>query len=419
MRVEIKRLSPDGFGETEVGEKKILVPFTVPGDIVDIRKWHREKRKLVAHDYEIVETSSSRIKPKCGYFGICGGCLLQHLPYKEQIGFKEQKLFELLQIQVDVIPSPKIYGYRNRVDIAITTRGIGFRKRGTWWNVVDIEKCDVFGSKSKKALKSLRELIEDYKLAVWDLKKNTGFLRYIVLREGKFTEELMINLVTSEGELPERIFEYFDFATSLYWSVNDTKSDVSYGEPRNFWGEEFIREKLDDVTYFIHPNSFFQTNSYQAVNLVKKVSEFVEGERVLDLYSGVGTFGVYLAKRGFQVEGIEVNPFAVEMANKNVRINNVNAEFRVGVDKDVRNLGVYDTVIVDPPRAGLHPKLIKKLLRDLPETLVYVSCNPKTFSENLEKLKESYLIEQIVGLDMFPHTPHVEIIAKLNLKSKI
>lgn len=359
--------------------------------------------------------SPIRTEPKCPYFGKCGGCVLQHLPYSEQIKFKAEKLENLLGYAVDVIPSPKIYGHRNRIDVVISTEGIGFRRRGTWWDVVDIEKCIVFGEKSGRALKSLREFIEDFKLQPWNLRKSEGFMRYIVMREGKFTGELMINLVTYEGSLPDEVQEYFSFADSIYWSVNSSKSDVSYGEPRKFWNREFIKERLDDVVYLIHPNSFFQTNSYQAVNLVKKVAEFAEGKKVLDLYSGVGTFGIYLAKKGFEVEGIEINPFAVEMARKNAEINNVDAKFYVGEDKSVGNLGKYDTIVVDPPRAGLHPKLIRKMLKDAPEIIVYVSCNPKTLAKNLEELKSIYKVEEIIGLDMFPHTPHVEVVTKLKL----
>ncbi|WP_324735099.1 23S rRNA (uracil(1939)-C(5))-methyltransferase RlmD [Thermococcus sp. SY098] len=415
MRGEIKKLSEEGFGIIKAGKKKIYVPFTAVGDIVEIKKWHREKKKLVAHEYEIIMPSPIRTEPKCPYFGKCGGCMLQHLPYDEQIKFKAEKLENLFGYAVDVIPSPKIYGHRNRIDVVISTEGIGFRRRGTWWDVVDIEECIVFGEKSGRALKSLREFIEDFKLQPWDLRKSEGFMRYIVMREGKFTGELMINLVTYEGSLPDEVQEYFSFADSIYWSVNSSKSDVSYGEPRKFWNKEFIKERLDDVVYLIHPNSFFQTNSYQAVNLVKKVAEFAEGRRVLDLYSGVGTFGIYLAKKGFEVEGIEINPFAVEMARKNAEINSANATFYVGEDRNVENLGKYDTVVVDPPRAGLHPKLIRKMLKDAPETIVYVSCNPKTLAKNLEELKSIYKVEEIIGLDMFPHTSHVEVVTKLKL----
>ena len=416
MRGVVKELDLDGLGVVVLERKKVHVPFTAPGDVVEVKRWRKKKKLLIATDFEVVEPSQVRVRPECPHFGICGGCLLQHLPYGKQLEFKSRKLSKILGLDVEIIPSPVIYGHRNRIDVVISTEGIGFRRRGSWWNVVDIEWCPVFGESSRRVLRSLREFIEDFGPSLYEIRKNEGFLRYIVIREGKFTGELMVNLVTSEGSLPEEFPQYFDYATSIYWSVNRTLSDVSYGEIERFWGSEFIRERLDDVTYLIHPNSFFQTNSYGAVNLVKKVSELVEGERILDLYSGVGTFGIHLAKRGFTVEGIEANPFAVEMARRNADLNNVEATFMVGEDRDVENLSKYDTVIVDPPRAGLHPKLIRKILRDKPQSIVYVSCNPKTLRENLEALSEGYEVEEVVGLDMFPHTPHVETVVKLKLK---
>ncbi|NJE76535.1 23S rRNA (uracil(1939)-C(5))-methyltransferase RlmD [Thermococcus sp. ES12] len=416
MRGVVEGLDMEGLGVVRLGKREIHVPFTAPGDVVEVRRWRRRKRRLIATDFDVVEPSSNRTEPGCPYFGTCGGCLLQHLPYREQVRFKSDKLREILGFDVEVIPSPKIYGHRNRIDVVVSTAGIGFRRRGTWWDAVDIEWCPVFGESSRRVLKSLREFIEDHTPTLYEIRKNKGFLRYIVIREGKFTGELMINLVTSEGKLPEDFPEYFDYADSIYWSVNRTPSDVSYGDVERFWKGEFIRERLDDVTYLIHPNSFFQTNSYQAVNLVRKVAGLVDGERILDLYSGVGTFGIYLAKRGFSVEGIEANPFAVEMANRNAELNGVEATFRVGEDRDVENLSKYETVIVDPPRAGLHPKLIKKILKDKPQSIVYVSCNPKTLRDNLDALSEGYAVETVVGLDMFPHTPHVETVVKLKLK---
>ncbi|WP_297499744.1 23S rRNA (uracil(1939)-C(5))-methyltransferase RlmD [Thermococcus sp.] len=413
MRGVIERLNDEGLGVLRAGKKEILVPHAAPGDEVEILKTRRKKRKVIALEFRVIKPSSLRTEPPCPYFGRCGGCLLQHIPYEEQVHWKAGKLSRHLGQNVEVMPSPKIFGHRNRIDVVISTSGIGFRRYGTWWEAVDITICPVFGEASSKVLKSLREFIEDFKLSEYDIKKNEGFLRYVVIREGKFTGELMVNLVTKEGKLPEEFPDYFPYATSVYWSVNRTESDVSYGDVERFWGQEFIREKLGDVVYLIHPNSFFQTNSYQAVNLVKKVAELVDGERVLDLYSGVGTFGVYLAKEGLEVEGVEINPFAVEMAKKNARLNNVNVAFRVGRDRNVGNLSNYDTVIVDPPRAGLHPKLIQKILKDTPETLIYVSCNPKTLAQDISALAGRYRLEFALGLDMFPHTPHVEAITLL------
>ncbi|AFK22717.1 23S rRNA (uracil(1939)-C(5))-methyltransferase RlmD [Pyrococcus sp. ST04] len=404
--VTIKKLNDDGFGV--VG--RVLVPFSAPGDEVLIENVDKRKKTRIATKWKLLRSSPIRVGARCKVFGKCGGCTLQHLDYSYQITFKEEKLEKILGISVKVIPSPRIFGHRNRIDLAVTVEGIGFRERGKWWKVVDIDECPVFGKTSKKAIKRLREFIEEENISVWNIRQDSGFMRYMVLREGKFTGEVMVNLVTKEGTLPNPQ-GYFDFATSIYWSINRSKSDVSYGDVERFWGKEYIMEELDGVKYLIHPNSFFQTNSYQAVNLVKFVASYVEGDRILDMYAGVGTFGIYIAKKGAKVTGFDSNEFAIEMARKNSALNNVDAEFFVGTDRDVEISG-YDTVIVDPPRAGLHPKLIKRLNERGPEYIVYVSCNPKTFHQNIVELN-NYRIEEIIGLDMFPHTPHVELVAKL------
>lgn len=412
MKRRIERLSHEGFGEVRTNNKIILLPFSAAGDEVEIKKYGRRGRKLIATEYSVVRPSPVRIKPRCKYFGTCGGCMFQHLPYEEQVKFKKQQLAGIAGLDVEVIKSPKTYGYRNRIDIAVSTQGIGFRKSGSWHEVVDIDACKIFGGKSKKALKTLREFMKDFELKPWDFKKGEGFLRYMVLREGKFTDKLMVNLVTTKGEMPE-VENYFDFANSIYWSINNTKSDVSFGEIERYWKKAFIQERLNDITYLIHPNSFFQTNPYQAAKLIKEVAKLVDGSCVLDLYCGIGSFSLYLAKKGFEVEGRDINGFSIEIARQNAKINEVEANFAVGKDKDVKNLSRHDTVIVDPPRQGLHPKLIKRLLKETPKTLIYVSCNPKTLAENLERLKEKYKVEEALALDMFPHTPHVEVVAKL------
>ena len=296
-----ERLNADGLGVVQAERREILVPFSLPGERVRVEKTRRKKKKRIADEFEFIELSPTRKKPECPYFGRCGGCLLQHMHYMDQLEFKRVKLKNILGEDVEIIPSPKIFRHRNRIDIVISTRGVGFRRYGTWWDVVDIEECRVFGPSSRRVLTSLREFIKDHELSLYEIGKNEGFLRYIVIREGKFTGELMVNLVTGPGRLPEDFPEYFDYADSVYWSVNRTKSDVSYGEIQAFWRSGFIREELGGTVYLIHPNSFFQTNSYQAVNLLTRVADNVDGEKILDLYSGVGTFGVYLAKRGFNV----------------------------------------------------------------------------------------------------------------------
>ena len=352
---------------------------------------------------------------RCKYFGKCGGCTLQHLPYDEQIELKKEKLKELFG-SIEIIPSPKIYEYRNRIDVAITNKGIGFREKNKWWKIVNIDECKLFGRRSKLVLEKLKEFIRDFKLEPFNLRKSKGFLRYIVLREGKFTGELMINLVTYKGKLPEEIKNYFDFANSLYWSINETKSDISYGKPEKFWGKEYIEEKLNGIRYLIHPNIFFQTNSYQTQKLIKIVEKFSEGSKVLDLYCGIGTFSIYLAKKGFETAGSDINQLSIEIAKKNAEINSANVKFCICSDRKIDNLK-YDTIIIDPPRQGLHPKLIKKILKERPKNIVYVSCNPKSLKDNVEKLSEIYRIENIIALDMFPQTMHIETVMNLKLRN--
>ena len=400
-------MDDDGIGVAG----RFRVPYTLPGDVIEPIRTFRKKRFVYVPEFRLISSSPSRIPPKCPHYGVCGGCRLQHMDYPDQIRFKEEKLERLLGFSVDVLPSPKIFGHRNRIDVVITPNGIGFRQFGSWWRVFDLSDCLVFGPRAGKTISALREFMADYRLQPYDLKTHQGFLRYIVLREGKNTGEFMVNLVTTEGTLPDPT-PYFS-ADSIYHSVNSTLSDVSYGDPVRFWDKEYITERLNDVLYLIHPNSFFQTNTYQAEHLVSLVADYVDGSNILDLYSGVGTFSIYLAKRGFTVSGIEINPFSVELARKNAELNNVSADFVVGRDSDVSDFSAYDTLILDPPRAGLHPKLANRLTDSGPDTIVYVSCNPKTYKRDLDVLFSSYSLESIRGLDMFPHTPHVELVSLL------
>jgi 23S rRNA (uracil-5-)-methyltransferase RumA len=404
---EIVKLSPIGLGRTE---DFIHVPYTAIGDKVDIKRWSKKKGTRYAMKYELVEESSSRIKPVCPYFGTCGGCLFQHLSYDDQLHFKKEQLASLSSFisedAVEVIPCPVQYEHKNRMDFVITPDGIGFRERGKWWKVVDVSSCVVMGEGAKKALASLRRFMKEKELAGHDLRSHKGFLRYMVVREGKNTGETMIVLLTDEGELPDPT-SYFD-VESIYWCMNTTLSDDSRGEPVKHWGEEYLKEEIHGVTYLIHPNSFFQTNTAQAEKLISTVCECVSGESVLDFYCGVGTFALALAKDGKKVCGVEQNAFAIEMARKTAEYNKLDAVFSVGDDKEPGILEGYDTVIVDPPRCGLHKNMIRALLRDKPSCVVYVSCNPTSLEKDLRELSSLYTVEKIVGVDMFPQTAHVD-----------
>lgn len=411
----VKEISHDGLGVLITGNRQIHVPFAYPGDVVRVSSKKRRFGRLIAREFEILEPSPLRQTPRCPHFGRCGGCLWQGMKYKEQLRFKAELFERITGISAPVKGSPQIWGFRNVSNFIVTTEGVGLKEYGDPLGVVELSECPVFSKGTSEYLRALRAFLSETGLEPWDLKRKAGEVHYLQVREGKFTGELMVNLVAHtkpSKEVAEVFRDYFSFADSLYWSLKTDERDDPRGEPEIMGGEPFIRERIGDVAYLIHPNSFFQTNSYALGLLLTAVEGFTDGERVLDLYSGVGTFGVWLAKRGFEVNGVELNPFAVEMARKNVELNGVNARFRVDRAEETP-IGDYDTVIVDPPRKGLR-EAAELLVKSGVERVVYVSCNPRAFRLDYENhLEKAYRINDAILVDMFPHTPHVEAVMLL------
>jgi len=414
MKLKIEKLADNGFGVGFLNKKEIFVPYTLPGEEIFVEKIQKKKKKFFALEFQFVNQSVKRVKPRCPYFGKCGGCLFQHLSYKDQVKFKREKLKNLFQRKIKVLPSPKQFAYRGKIDIVVSSQGIGFRQRGFWNRVIEINECPLFGDNAKKSLSELRKLIREQKISLYDLESHKGLIRYLVLREGKFTGQLMVNLVAKREIEKEKLTKYFNFAQSFYLSLNPGLSDVSFGEPLYHFKDEFIQEKILGVTYFIHPNTFFQSNPYQLKNLLKLVAKFVKGKKILDLYCGVGTFAIFLAKKCYLVDALELSPSSAKMAKLNAMINNVYVKFQEGNAEEINSLN-YDTIIVDPPRPGLGPKIIKKLNRSKIQRLIYISCNPYSLAQNISQL-ENFSLKKIIGIDMFPQTPEVETIAVLDRK---
>ena len=415
MEGRISHLSEYGLGVLHAGSKTYYLPFAYPGDVVRVKSARRRFGRLIAEDFELLEPSPLRTFPRCRHFGKCGGCLWQGLNYKAQLELKAELFERVTGISAPIRGSPRIWGFRNVSNFIVTTKGIGLKEYGKPLGVVNLSECPLFSKRTPEYLRALRDFLAETGLRPWSLKRKTGDVHYLQVREGKFTGEVMVNLIAHRRpseETAEAFGDYFSFADSLYWSLKTDGRDDPRGEPKLIAGSPFIRERVADVTYLIHPNSFFQTNSYALELLLRAVEGFTDGERVLDLYSGVGTFGVYLAKRGFTVEGVEINPFAVEMAKENAEINGVNAKFRVGKAEETP-IGDYDTVIVDPPRRGLK-EAGELLVGSGVERIIYVSCNPKAFKLDYENhLRKAYRIENAVLVDMFPHTAHVEAVILL------
>jgi len=347
----------------------------------------------------------------CPYFGKCGGCAFQDIDYPEQVRKKEEFLNSLFGFDIPVEPSDSPFHYRNRMDFVCAFGKIGLRKKGDFKTVIDINECLIFSEKGNKALKNVRESVLN-KLEFYDFIHHRGYLRYVVIRTG---EQTMVNFVTkNENPEIESVIESID-AESIWWTVNKTMSDTSYGEKHKYWGLKYITHKIGKYSFYIGPTSFFQTNSVDIIKPYKMIKEFVEGV-TLDLYSGVGTIGIFVSERAEEVVCIEKDPEAVELSKKNIEMNQTENVSAIKGDLKtilLSNFESVDTVIVDPPRPGLGKKVVKKILLLRPKRIIYMSCNPKTQKQDIELMK-GYEIEEMQGFDLFPQTPHVETVAVLS-----
>ena len=364
---------------------------------------------------------------RCRYFGVCGGCQLQDMPYGEQVEWKVRQVSELFGREPDEVhESPKTFYYRNRMDFAVGPGWVvGLKERGKWWSYVDLHECLLMSPEADELKNLFREFIKSRRLQPWDTKRHVGFVRYIVIREGKFTGERMVTVVTyrSEEDHSQTFLDFLQEASdrgievsTLYWGINPTVADVSMSKELHLLhGEPYLRERLLGNTYLISPNAFFQSNSYTAEILLDRAVSLLEadGGTVYDLYSGVGTFSVEVAKRTFAV-CVESDPEAISLLRENMRLNGVSSYKAINARVEDLSLIEADAALIDPPRAGMHPRAVRALLRSKPKRVVYVSCNPKTQKRDVKPLlKAGYKLTYLVFVDQFPQTVHIETIALL------
>ena len=386
------------------------------------------------------------MKVLCPDKEVCGSCGWSHIPYEKQLTQKLSDINGSLALKElpftcdQILPSPRTSHYRNRMDFVIDFEGrVGLRQKGKWWKVIDDHCCFISDQKIEEIFKIGVTWAKQCGLAWYDRKAHTGLLRYLVIRATSIGETL-INVVTSvpssedEAKLAhEKITELarITSATTVLWAKNSTQSDVSFGDQLDIViGEGVIKEEIAGYQYLISPQAFFQTNSYAAPLLMNAVVEYagdVANKKVLDLYCGSGFFTMPLAKVAGSTVGVELEPLAIMDARQNAELNRVSVQFfDEAVEKKIDtgspepqfDWGTLDAdvVIVDPPRSGMHDKAFKKLCEVKPERLVYVSCNYKHFAREMQTLKDIYNLEAIKAIDMFPHTPHVELVACLTRK---
>lgn len=415
-----------GRGILHADGKEILVRFTAPGDTVGATIARRESGKLLARLDDVVSPSPHRITPRCPYVGRCGGCPLQFIDYPAQLTHKRDSVNRALSGvagPIDaVLPSPEIFYFRNRMDYVVGPEGeLGLKEPGRWDRVLDLDECFLLSEEAVEVMKRFRVFMRDHKLAPWDNRRHTGFVRYLVIREGKYTGERMVIAVTAEGTFPgeDLVRRLSPLATTVYWGVNPKITDISISEQLTLLhGKPHLEEKLGDFRFKIHPNVFFQTNSGGAAKLVEIVREYAAAgptETIFDLYCGVGTFAISLAGLAKEVHGVELDAEAIALAKENAAMNWItNASFRAEpAEKSALLTRTFDLVIVDPPRSGLHPKVRETLLQTLPARIIYVSCNPAALARDIIVLKRSYQVQNIRAVDLFPHTPHVETVVHL------
>ena len=451
LELKIEKLIFGGRGLGWVNGLAMFVERAVPGDEVRVRVFKKKKNHAEARLVELITPSPFRVKPPCRYCAFCGGCTWQFLDYERQLYFKREHIVESLEhigqltnIRVHpVTPSRKIFGYRNKMEFSFSDRrwllpeelskkdipkdfALGLHVPGTFDKVLDTETCLLLPDTGNKILSDVRAYVKESGIRPYGLKSHVGFWRFLMLRHAASPDTWMVNVITSEEQrswvqpLADLLYQEHENVTSVVNNINTRKAGIAVGQ----WeillsGEPFISEKIAEFEFEVSANSFFQTNTAGASLLyetMKGYAGLTGKETVVDLYSGTGTIPIFLAGSARKVVGIEISEGAVRDAEKNCRKNHVrNCRF---ICKDIKE-GLKDVtdrpdvIVIDPPRAGL-PRDVTKMVRSLsPRRIVYLSCNPATLARDLALLKEDYLIVEIQPIDMFPHTYHIESVAKL------
>lgn len=452
----IENLSGEGKTVARYEGMVFFVEHAVPGDIVRARVWKVQKKFIEARAVEIITPSTMREEPKCKHFGVCGGCKWQNLSYESQLKFKHQLVTDAFKRiggfqQPEVLPvlgCDEPYYYRNKMEFTFSnfrwlTREemegtdeqppgvyLGLHVPQRWDKVVDLEECWLQSELSHAILNTIREVARGWNLHVYSTETQEGYLRHLVIREARNTGELMINLVTStdwpEGmeNLTKLLLKHFPSITTIVNNITSRKSMVALGESEKvYFGPGFITENIGKYSFRISANSFFQTNTTQAERLYATAKLFADlkpTDVVYDLYSGTGTIAIYVSDGAERVVGIETVESAITDAERNAKMNHIaNCYFLKGDLKDrltkdrdwMKDHPGPDVVITDPPRSGMHAKVIEQLISLSPRRIVYVSCNPSTQARDAALLvKGGYILKQIQPVDMFPHTDHIEAV---------
>jgi 23S rRNA (uracil1939-C5)-methyltransferase len=465
--ITITDFAAEGKALARVDDMVVFVPWAVPGDVCDLQV-RRKKHSFMEAEIACLHTPSPlRIKPFCQHFGVCGGCKWQQLPYEEQLKMKQQQVYDqLTRIGKVALPefrpilgSVKTREYRNKLDFGCANKrwltseelkdeqiekdvpAIGFHITGAFDKILPIEKCWLMDDVQNQIRNEICNYAIRKNISFFDLRQQVGLLRDVIIRNSN-TGELMVIVqfhYDEEGdeqkaqELLQHVADTFPQITSLMY-LNNQKCNDTIGDQEilTFKGNDHIYETMEELRFKVGPKSFYQTNTEQAYHLYCVAREFAfgspltlegqgEAPLVYDLYTGTGTIANFVAKKARKVIGIEYVPEAIEDAKVNSQENHIdNTLFFAGDMKDIltddfiAEHGRPDVIITDPPRAGMHPDVVKTILKAAPQRIVYVSCNPATQARDLQELDSDYQVVAVQPVDMFPHTPHVENVVLLN-----
>ncbi len=463
-QLEVLDYAAEGKSLAKLDGKVIFIEGAVPGDVVDVMLSKNKSDWAEGRVIKIHSFSIDRVNPFCAHFGVCGGCQWQMLPYEKQLFYKQKQVNDNLSrigkiglpAISPIIGAEKTKQYRNKLEYTFATgkfmpaeefrkmkaEGIsaadmpgaaGFHAKGFFDKVVEIDTCHLQSEPTNLIRKMVAQFAIEHKMPFYDTRQHVGWLRNMFVRNTS-TGEWMINIVFGyeakemREELLNQLLAAFPEITTLLFTINTKKNDSLFGlDPQVYFGNGYITEKLEDFSFMISPKSFFQTNTGQAEKLYSITRDFAElnGDQIVyDLYCGTGSIGIFVSKLAKKIIGVEVVEDAIIDAQKNALLNGINhASFFTGDVIDIcddsffEKHGRPDTIITDPPRAGMHEKLVKKLLDIAAPIVVYVSCNPATQARDLSMLGEKYSVEKIQPVDMFPHTLHIENVVQLKLKS--
>ena len=442
LELDVESLAYGGNGVARTDGFVVFVRRGLPGDRVRARVTKVKRSHAEALATEVLEPGPKRVDAPCAHYPACGGCRFQDLAYEEQLAQKQSQVRDALQRLggvaepplEEILPcEPEIFHYRNKLEYSFTATpagpALGFHKAGRWDEVLEVEKCWLADDVGNEIRDAVRDWAREEGLEAYSQEDGSGYLRHLVVRQGRNTRQALVQLVTAKGERFETgylvdVLRRFPEVRSIHWSINDTPAEITNLPSRLLWGEGWIEEELCGLRFRVRPNAFLQTNTAMAERLyalAREAAGLGGDETVWDLYCGIGTIGLSLAADALTVWGIEVSEESVACALENAELNGItNAAFFAGnvgevVEELLERSGPPDVVVVDPPRAGLAGKALRRLGRIGAPRLVYVSCNPTTLAGDVRALHEEfgYELERVTPVDMFPHTPHVECVALL------